>query len=62
MNMATIEIRTMRRIIWAYVGMGLVGGITFVFSRSEAVLIDGIFNFISAVSMLAGIKIAGLVF
>jgi len=61
MNMATIEIRTMRRIIWAYVGMGLVGGITFVFSRSEAVLIDGIFNFISAVSMLAGIKIAGLV-
>jgi predicted Co/Zn/Cd cation transporter (cation efflux family) len=61
MNMTTIEVKTMGLILWAYLIMAVVGIGTFVFSNSDAVLIDGVFNFISALSMLAGIKIAKLV-
>lgn len=61
MNMATIEVKTMRHIFCAYLLMAIVGIAASVFSNSEAVLIDGVFNFISALSMLAGIKIVKLV-
>ena len=61
MNMATIEVKTMRVIFCAYLLMAIVGIAAFIFSNSEAVLIDGVFNFISALSMIAGIKIAKLV-
>lgn len=61
MNMEKIEVKTMIVIFCAYLLMAIVGIATFISSNSEAVLIDGVFNFISALSMIAGIKIAKLV-
>lgn len=61
MNMAAIEGKTMGLILWAYLLMAVVGIGASVLSNSEAVLIDGVFNFISALSMVAGIRIAKLV-
>ncbi len=61
MNMSGIETKAMSYILWAYVLMAVVGIGTFAFSNSEAVLIDGVFNFISAFSMIIGIKISKLV-
>lgn len=58
--MVDVEEKTMGRILWAYLVMAAVGIGTFVLSNSEAVLIDGVFNFISALSMIAGMKIARL--
>jgi len=60
MDMVDVEEKTMGRILWAYLVMAAVGIGTFVLSNSEAVLIDGVFNFISALSMIAGMKIARL--
>lgn len=61
MNISNIEAKAMKNILVAYLVMATVGIATFVFSNSEAVLIDGVFNFISAFSMLVGIKISKLV-
>lgn len=61
MNMSNIETKAMSYILWAYVLMAAVGIGAFAFSNSEAVLIDGVFNFISALSMIIGIKISKLV-
>lgn len=59
--MSEVETKAMSYILWAYVLMAVVGIGAFAFSNSEAVLIDGVFNFISALSMIIGIKISKLV-
>lgn len=61
MNISDIEAKAMKNILVAYIIMGIVGIATFLFSNSEAVLIDGVFNFIPAFSMIIGIKISKLV-
>jgi len=61
MDISKIETKTMNHILWAYILMAAIGIGTFTISNSEAVLIDGIFNFISALSMIIGIKISKLV-
>jgi len=58
MNMAKSEVKTMGVIFCVCLLMAIVGIATFIFFNSEAVLIDGVFNFICALSMIAGIKIA----
>ena len=44
MNISNIEAKAMKNILVAYLVMATVGIATFVFSNSEAVLIDGVFN------------------
>ncbi|WP_290923452.1 cation transporter [Halodesulfovibrio sp.] len=61
MDMGKIEIKTMKVIFFAYLLMAIVGITNSLYSNSEAVLIDGTFNFISALSMIVGIKISKFV-
>lgn len=61
MDMGTVEIKTMKVIFFAYLVMAIVGITNSLYSNSEAVLIDGTFNFISALSMIVGIKISKFV-
>ncbi|MCG8582838.1 MAG: cation transporter [Bacteroidales bacterium] len=61
MNISQIEIKAMTRILMLYFLMAFVGIACYLFSNSEAILIDGIFNLISAFSMIIGIRIAKLI-
>lgn len=61
MSMIKVEQKTMKKVIPAYTVMSIVGISTFFYSNSQAVLIDGVFNLISAITLLIGIKVTNMI-